>query len=204
MKLYYTPGTCSLAIHILLIDTGQPHTLERVDSVSKTTQSGVDYWAINPKGAVPLLELDNGQRLSEGPVIAQFIADTTDRRDLMPAPGDLRRYRVMEWQNFVTSELHKGYGPLFKTQFDEAAKTAARAALRSRYQWVDQQLADRSYLTGDNFTAADAYLFVVTNWARMVDLDLSDLTHLQAFQQSVAERPAVHQAMAAEGLRKAA
>ncbi len=137
-------------------------------------------------------------------MIAQFIADTTDRLDLMPAAGDLRRYRVMEWQNFVTSELHNGYGPLFKTQFDEAARTVARAALRSRYQWVDQQLADRSYLTGDNFTAADVYLFVVTNWARMVDLDLSDLTHLQAFQQSVAERPAVRQAMAAEGLRKAA
>lgn len=204
MKLYYTPGTCSLAVHILLQDSGLPHSLEKVDSASKSTASGLDYWTINPKGVVPLLELEDGQRLSEGPVIAQYIADRAGRTDLMPAPGDLRRYRVMEWQNFITSELHKGFSPLFKTEFDTAAKAAAAKILRQRYEWVDQQLADRRFLLGESFTAADAYLFVVTQWARLVKLDLSDLKHLQAFQNAVAERPAVRQAMQKEGLRQAA
>lgn len=200
MKLYYAPGACSLAPHILLRETGLPHTLERVDTKTHLTQHGVDYYTINPKGSVPLLELDDGQRLSEGPVIAQYIADLAERRDLMPAPGSMARYRVMEWQNYITSELHKSFSPLFHPEFDAAARGLFAAALQKKFAWVSRQLQGRQYLTGDDFTAADAYLFTVAGWGRYVGLDLSDCEHLQAFLKRVASRPAVRDAMQAEGL----
>lgn len=200
MKLYYAPASCSLAPHIVLREAGLAFTLCKVDTASHVTSDGADFYAINPKGQVPLLELDDGSRLSEGPVIAQFIADAAGAHALMPAAGTLARYRVMEWQNYVTSELHKSFTPLFADGLDATAKRTLATRLRKKYEWVDAQLATNPYLTGDVFTAADAYLFVVTNWARFVQLDLSDLAHLQAFMERVAARPAVREAMRAEGL----
>lgn len=200
MKLYYAPGTCSLAPHILLRETGLSFELERVDTSRHTLSSGADYYALNSKGQVPMLELDDGTRLTEGPVISQFIADQAGNTALMPAGCTLARYRVLEWQNFITSELHKSFGPLFTPGFDAAAKALHSSLLRRKYDWVDKQLADGPFLTGDTFTAADAYLFTVTSWARHVGLDLSPLQHLQAFVARVASRPAVQAAMKAEGL----
>jgi glutathione S-transferase len=199
MKLYYSPAACSLAPHIVLREAGVPFTLHKVDTERHVTDGG-DYRAINPKGQVPLLELDDGTRLSEGPVIAQFIADQANATILMPAAGTRERYRVMEWQNYITSELHKSFTPLFAPGLDVDAKRTLAARLRKKYGWVDAQLADRSYLAGETFTAADAYLFVVTAWAKFVQLDLGDLDHLQSFVRRVQQRPAVREAMRAEGL----
>lgn len=203
MKLYYAPGACSLAPHILLRETGLNFDLVRVDTRAHTTPDGRDYHRINPKGQVPFLDLGSGESLSEGVVIAQYIADHAGNRDLMPEPGSLARYRVMEWQNYITSELHKGFSPLFNDAFDEAARTQFLTLLRKKLEWVDAQLAERTFLTGETFTAADAYLFVVCGWAGHVGLDLSDLAHLGRFLETVAARPAVHEAMRAEGLRAA-
>ena len=200
MKLYYAPAACSLAPHIVLRETGLPFTLEKVDTATHLTPAGADYYTLNPKGQVPLLQLDDGSLLSEGPILAQYIADRAGHTTLMPAAGSLARYRVMEWQNYITSELHKTYTPLFSPDFDAAAKATLRALLLKKYDWVNSQLEGREHLTGADFTAADAYLFVVTGWAKFVDLDLSHLPHLQAFVRRVAARPAVREAMKAEGL----
>jgi glutathione S-transferase len=200
MKLYYSPAACSLAPHIVLREAGLAFTLQKVDTERHVVGDSGDYYTINPKGQVPLLELDDGARLSEGPVIAQFIADLAGATPLMPAAGTRERYRVMEWQNYITSELHKSFTPLFAPGLDADAKRTLAARLRKKYEWVDAQLADRTHLTGEAFTAADAYLFVVTAWARFVQLDLGDLQHLQAFVRRVAQRPAVRDAMRAEGL----
>lgn len=200
MKLFFSPGACSLAPHIVLREAGLPFTLEKVDTARHLTALGTDYYAVNPKGQVPLLELDDGQRLSEGPVIAQYIADRAQQRTLMPEPGSLARFRVMEWQNFITSELHKSFTPLFNGALDGAAKSLLRALLRKKFEWVDSRLSDSDFLTGESFTAADAYLFTVAGWSRFVALDLSDLRHLQRFLACVGERPAVREAMRAEGL----
>ena len=200
MKLFFTPGACSLAPHIVLRETGTAFTLEKVDTAKQVTASGADYRAINAKGMVPVLELDDGARLTEGPVIAQFIADQAANTTLMPAAGSMARYRVMEWQNYITSELHKSFAPLFGSELDATAKGVHAKLLRKKFAWVDGQLARANYLTGDDFTVADAYLFVVTGWAKYVGLDLSDLPNLQRFLAAVAARPAVHDAMKAEGL----
>ncbi len=200
MKLYYSPGACSQAPHIALLESGTPHTLEKVDIGKHITQAGADYYTVNIKGQVPLLQLEDGSFLSEGPIIVQYIADKAGNTTLMPAAGSLERYRVMEWQNYVTSELHKGYSPLFSSQLDASAKKTLSAVLRKKYEWVDSRLEGKDHLTGDDFTAADAYLFVVTGWAKMVGLDLSDLSNLQAFLQRVGARPAVREALKAEGL----
>ncbi len=200
MKLFFSPGACSLAPHIVLREAGLTFTLEKIDTVKHVTASGADYHAINPKGQVPVLELDDGTRLTEGPVIAQFIADHAGNVKLMPAAGSIARYRVMEWQNYITSELHKSFTPLFKREFDATTKDLHKNLLRKKYEWVDSRLAGSKHLTGEDFTAADAYLFTVTGWARHVNLNLSDLQNLQRFMASVAARPAVRDAMAAEGL----
>ena len=200
MKLYYSPGACSLAPHIVLREAELPFTLERVDIGKHALASGGDYYAINPKGSVPVLELDDGERLTEGPVIAQFLADKAGNEQLMPAAGSLARYRVMEWQNYITSELHKSFSPLFNPGFDASAKALQSKMLRKKFEWVDSKLADSQYLTGDGFTAADAYLYTVTRWANYVGLDLADLQNLQAFMARVAARPAVQAAVKAEGL----
>lgn len=198
MKLYFSPGTCALAVHIVLRETRLPFDLERVDLKTHKTEHGVDYYQINPKGAVPLLETDNGLRLTEGPVICQYIADKAKNLELMPAAGTDARYQVMEWQNYVTSEIHKSYSPLFNPAFDAAAKTLFRAALRKKYEWVDQKIGAGPYLTGKAFTAADAYLFAVTRWAKGTEVDLSGLASLNAFMESVRARPAVQAALETE------
>lgn len=200
MKLYYAPGACSLAPHIVLRETGLPFTLVKVDTARHVLDDGSDLHAINSKGQVPVLELDDGTRLTEGPVIAQYIADHARAQGLMPAAGTLARYRVLEWQNYITSELHKSFTPLFHADLDASAKKVLAAVLRKKLQWLDGQLAGRRYVTGETFTAADAYLFVVLGWARFVQIDLKDLQHVQAFLAQVAARPAVREALRAEGL----
>lgn len=200
MKLYYSPGACSLAPHIVLREAGQAFTLRKVDTAKHMTAVGEDYYTINPRGMVPLLELDDGSRLSEGPVIAQFIADRAGASTLMPPAGSIERYRVMEWQNYITSELHKSFTPLFNPELDATAKQTLSTVLRKKLQWVNGQLAGRDFLTGNAFTAADAYLFTVLGWAKYVNLDISDLGNIQHFLSTVAQRPAVREAMKAEGL----
>jgi glutathione S-transferase len=200
MKLYFSPGTCALVPHILLREANLSFTPVRVDLPTHKTASGDDYYAINPKGSVPILELDDGERLTEGPVIAQYIADRAGRSDLMPPPGSMPRYRVMEWQNYISSELHKSYSPMFKPDFDENGKTWLKKGLRKKYEWVAARLENRDFLTGTNFTAADAYLYAVTRWASRFGLDLTDLTPLQSFMRRVNEREAVRAALSAEGL----
>lgn len=200
MKLYYTPGTCSLALHILLAETGLPCALVRVDLASKRTDAGVDFHTLNPKGYVPLLELDDGQLLSEGPVIAQYLCERAGRNDLLPQSGDPARYRVLEWQAYISSELHKGFSPLFNPALAEDAKTLLRTALAGKFAWVSEQLQQRDFLCNEHFTLADAYLFTVSRWSRLVGPDLQTLAPLQRYRAAIAERPAVRAALAAEGL----
>jgi glutathione S-transferase len=200
MKLFFSPGACSLAPHIVLKEAQQSFKLEKVDTGTHTTEDGADYYAINPKGAVPVLELESGERLTEGPIIAQYIADKAGRTDLLPVAGSMGRYRVMEWQNYITSELHKTFTPLFNPNLDSSAKKILAGVLRKKYEWVNTQLQSKDYLLGQAFTVADAYLFAVTGWAKYVSLDLVDLKHLQDFLARVAGRPAVREALKAEGL----
>lgn len=200
MKLYYSPSACSLAPHIMLRETALPFELVRVDLAQHRTAGGGDYYAVNVKGSVPVLELDDGERLTEGPVIAQWICDRAGRTDLMPACGTMARYRVQEWQGYVTSEIHKSYSPLFKTEFNDDGKRWFRAMLRKKYEWLSGCLQRSDYLTGTTYTAADAYLYVVTRWAGHVGLDLGDLAPLQGFMSHITSRPAVQAALGAEGL----
>jgi glutathione S-transferase len=200
MKLYYSPGACSLSPHIALYEAGLPFEAVLASTKTKKLLDGTDYLTINAKGYVPLLELDNGERLTEGPAIVQWIADQVPAKKLAPAAGTMARYRLMEWLNFVTSELHKSYSPLFNPGMPEEGKALYRARLMDRFKYVDQILADKDYLLGADFTVADAYLYVVTRWAPAVKLDLSGFKHLAAFAARVAARPAVQQAIKAEGL----
>lgn len=202
MKLYYSRGACSLTPHILLRETGLPFTLERMEPATHTTEHGDDFFAVNPKGYVPVLELDDGQRLTEGPVICQYICDIGGRTDLMPAAGTMARYRVMEWQGYVNSEIHKAFSPLFNPSLDAGVKAVFAAALRRKYEWVAGELEGREYLTGSTFTAADAYLFNVTRWARAVKLEIGDLAPLGAFMERTLARSSVIEAFKAEGLRR--
>jgi glutathione S-transferase len=200
MKLYYSPGACSLSPHIVLREAGLDFDLALASTKTKKLADGSDYLAINPKGQVPLLELDNGERLSEGPAIVQYVADLVPTSGLAPAAGTLARYRVVEWLNFITSELHKGFSPLFSPDTPADYKPIASARLLARLGYVNEQLEGKSYLTGDTFTVADAYLFVVSGWGQYVGVDISGLSHLQAFRARVAARPAVQAALRAEGL----
>jgi glutathione S-transferase len=198
MKLYFSPGACSLAPHIVLRESGSTFDLERIDLKTHTTADGSDYYQVNSKGAVPVLATDDGQLLTEGPVICQYIADTAGNTQLMPAAGTPARYRVMEWQNYITSEVHKSFSPLFNPAADAATKALFRSALRKKYEWIDARLGAGPYLTGTAFTAADAYLFTVTRWAKGVDVDLSGLASLGAFMERVNARPAVRAAIETE------
>lgn len=202
MKLYYAPGACSLAPHIALREAGLPFEAVAVNLKTRQLADGGDYLAINPKGQVPLLELDNGERLAEGPVIQQYIADQAPASALMPPAGSWARYRVLEWLNFITSELHKGFSPLFNPAVPAEVKPLFAARVKERLAWVDGELAGREHLTGAPFTIADSYLFVVSNWTVPTGIDISDLPHLLAFRARVAARPAVQAAMRAEGLLK--
>jgi glutathione S-transferase len=199
MKLYYSPGACSLSPHIVAREAGIDLTLDKVDFATKTTASGGNFLAINPKGYVPALQLDNGEILTEGPAIVQYLADSRPQAGLLPASGTLQRYRILEWLAYINSELHKSFGPLFNPATTPEGRTERIAYLRRRYTMVESALADRSWL-GEQFSVADAYLFAVTNWAGTVKLDLSAFPNLLAFQQRVAARASVRAAMVAEGL----
>ena len=202
MKLYYATGACSLTPHIVSRESDLNIDLIRVDTKSHLTEQGVDFYTINPKGSVPCLQLNDGQLLTEGPIICQYLADQANNTQLMPAAGTLARYRVMEWQNYITSELHKSFSPLFNPNAGAETKSLFAEQLKAKFAWLSSKLENTAYLTGDDFTAADAYLFVVTNWSKFVGLDLSHLDALQAFMQRVAARPAVQMALKAEGLIK--
>jgi glutathione S-transferase len=202
MKLYYSPGVGSLSPHIALHEAGLAYTPVLVSIERHQLQDGTDYRSINPLGYVPLLELDNGDRLREGPAIVQYIADRVPEKQLAPANGTMERYHLQEWLSFIGTELHQGFGPLFNPTTPDNYKPLLRERLLQRLQWVDGQLAGKQYLMGGQFTVADGYLFTATNWAGFVGLDLSGLTHLSAFQARVAARPAVQAAMKAEGLVK--
>ncbi|MEO8124877.1 MAG: glutathione transferase GstA [Burkholderiales bacterium] len=202
MKLYYSPGACSLSPHIALREAGLDFELVLASTKTHKLADGTDYNTINPKGYVPLLELDNGERLTEGPVIVQYIADLAPASQLAPANGTMARYRLQEWLNFLTSEVHKGFSPLFNPATPEDYKPGAKARLADRLRWIDAQLEGKAYLMGDQFTVADPYLFTLTNWAQPVGLDISGFAHLGAFRARVAARPAVQAAMKAEGLHK--
>ena len=201
MKLYFSPGACSLAPHIVLSESGIAFDTVKVDLRTHQLADGTDYYTINPKGYVPLLELDNGERLSEVAVILQYIADRKPGT-LAPAYGTFERYRVMEWLNFIATEVHKQYGPLWYPDTPEATKEKQRATLAKRFDFIVMALAKQPYLTGESFTIADAYLFTVVNWSGMLKFDLSRWPALQQFQKRVAERPQVHAALKAEGLVK--
>jgi glutathione S-transferase len=202
MKLFYSAGACSLSPNIVAHEAGIELRLQKVDTKTKTVTVEGDYLAINPKGYVPALELDNGEILTEGPTIAQYLADLKPETGLAPPAGTMARYRLQEMLGYINSELHKTYSPLFKPDTLPETRVERQEYLLKRYALIDQQLQGRQYLIGDKFTVADAYLFTVTNWARAIKLDLSKFAHLHAFQERVAARPAVRAAMQAEGLIK--
>ena len=202
MKLYYSPGACSLSPHIVLREAGLAFEPVLASTKTHKLQDGTDYYAINPKGYVPLLELDNGERLTEGPAIVQYIADQVPAKKLAPTAGTMARYRLQEWLNFITSELHKSFSPLFNPAMPEEGKALYRTRLGDRFKWVDGQLAGKNYLMGEDFSVADAYLFVVAGWSKHVGVDISGLANLGAFMARVGARPAVQEALKAEGLLK--
>jgi len=200
MKLYFAPGACSLSPHIVLEEAGIAAETEQVNNQEKKTKSGTDYWTVNPKGQVPALQLDNGEMLTEGPVIVQYLADQKPGSGLVPPAGSIERYRVQEWLNFITSELHKSFGPIFRPTTPDAYKTISKENLGKRFDWLDKQLAGRQYLMGDKFTVADAYLFTVLRWTSRIQIDLGKWSNLKAYADRVAARPKVQAAMKAEGL----
>jgi glutathione S-transferase len=200
MKLYYSPGACSLAPHIVAHELGIPLDLAKVDTKTQKVDGGDDYSAINPKGYVPTLQLDDGQLLTEGPVISQYLADRRPEAGLVPAPGTMERYRLLEILGFLNSEIHANCGPLFNPQLPAESRQDRIQRLQKRYKVVERELTGRDYLLGSAFTVADAYLFVLTTWATVLKIDLSPYPNTLAFQKRVAARPAVQAALRAEGL----
>lgn len=200
MKLYYSAGACSLSPHIALEEAGL--TYEAISAPTKTKElpDGSDYRKVNPLGYVPYLVLDDGTGLSEGPAIVQYIADQAPAKKLAPANGTLARYQLQSWLNFIGTELHKSFSPLFNPAMPDEAKQLSKAKIAERLQFIDQQLAGKTWLMGDDFTVADGYLFTVTNWAQPMQIDLSGYKNLVAYRERVAARPAVQAAMKAEGL----
>ena len=202
MKLYYSPGACSLSPHIALREAGLDFTLVRASTKTHQLDDGTDFYRINPLGYVPVLELDSGERLREGPAIVQYIADQAPDKQLAPANGTLARYQLQEWLNFIGTEIHKGFGPLFNPATPAEYKALCKDKLGQRLQWTNDQLQDGAFLMGEQFTVADSYLFTVTNWAKPMGIDLSHLDKLVAYRQRISERPAVVAAMQAESLLK--
>jgi glutathione S-transferase len=202
MKLYYSPGACSLSPHIAMLEAGL--AFEAIMAPTKTHKlpDGSDYYAVNPLGYVPFLTLDDGRSLHEGPAIVQYIADQAPDKKLAPANGTYERYKLQEWLTFIGTELHRSFSPLFVPTTHPDTKATALERLQGRLKWVDSELAGKQYLMGDQFTVADGYLFVVTNWAPHVGLDLSPYANLVAYRARVGARPAVIAAMKAEGLIK--
>jgi glutathione S-transferase len=201
MKLYYAPGACSLSPHIALYEAGLPFEAIAVSTKTHQTSDGTDFYTINPLGYVPVLELDDGERLREGPAIVQYIADQVPGKNLAPANGTLGRYRLQEWLTFIGTELHKSHSPLFAPNTPAEYKPIVRERLLARFAWVNEQLADREYLLG-HFSVADGYLYNVSRWGKLVGVDTSDLAHLVTFQERIEARPAVQAALKAEGLIK--
>ncbi len=202
MKLFYAPGACSVSPHIALCEAGIPHQIEKVDLKAKKTESGADYLAINPKGYIPALQLDNGEMIVEGAVIVQYIADQKPESGLAPKAGTMERYRLQEWLTFISSELHKTFSPLFNAAMPEDGKKIFRDRLALRFGYVDKQLAGKNYLMGSNFSVADGYLYNMVRWARRVELDLSACPNVTAFEARMEARPKVIEALKAEGLMK--
>ena len=199
MKLYYSPGACSLSPHIVARELGIPVELKKVNTKDKTIEGGGDYWKVNARGYVPALELDNGQILTEGPAIVQYLADQKPESGLAPKAGTMERYRLQEWLNLLTSEVHKQFSPLFKPNTPEDYKKIAKENLATRLDWLDKQLAGKEYLLG-SFSVADAYLFVLLGWTKPTQIDLARWPNLAAFHKRVGARPKVQEALRAEGL----
>lgn len=200
MKLYYNPAVCSLAPHIALREAGISPTLVKVDIRAHTVEDGGNFYQINPKGYVPVLELDDGSRLTEGGAILEYIADLKPEANLAPAHGTMARHRLREWLGFISTEVHKGFAPLFNPAMTDELKNAQRKKLGERFDWISAQLAGKSYLTGEQFTIADGYLFTVLGWGKWTGIDVSKWPVLTAFIARVGARPAVQAAMQAEGL----
>ncbi|HEY3680513.1 MAG TPA: glutathione transferase GstA [Bradyrhizobium sp.] len=204
MKLYYSPGACSLSPHIALLEAGLPYDLVKVDLRAKKLENGDDYLQVNPKGQVPALGLDNGELVTEGPVIVQMIADKAPGKNLAPARDSAERYKLLEWLNFITGELHKNFSPLFNPSIPDEVKNVFRDRLMSKFKYIDAQLVGRDYLMGKQFSVADGYLYTMLRWADGHKFDLAGLTNLMAFKERVAARPKVQEALTKEGLTKAA
>jgi len=200
MRLYYSPGACSLAPHIVAREAGVPLELVKVDLTAKTTEADEDYRAINPKGSIPALLLDDGSALTEGAVISQFLADQAPEAELLPLAGTLQRYRALEWLNFVATELHKGFGPLWRKETPGEMRTLVKDMLGKKFGFLDRHLAGQQYLLGDNFCVADAYAFTILSWAPVVGIDLANWPDLTAYIDRIAARPHVRAALKAEGL----
>ena len=194
MKLYYSPGACSLSPHIALLEAGLPYDLIKVDLRAKKTESGDDFLAVNPKGQVPTLRLDSGEIVTEGPVIVQMIADQATGKGLAPAHGSAERYKLLEWLNFITAELHKNFSPLFQPVIPDEVKNFFRDRIKGKFKYADSQLG-QDYLMGKQFTVADGYLFVMLKWAERTGMDLSEFKNLTAFKDRVAARPNVKAAL---------
>ena len=205
MKLYYSPGACSLSPHIALLEAGLPYDLVKVDLRAKKLDNGDDFLKVNPKGQVPVLGLDSGELVTEGPVIVQMIADRAAGKNLAPARDSAERYKLQEWLNFITTELHKNFGPMFSPVLADEAKAFFKDRVMTKFKYVDSQLADhRDYLMGKQFTVADGYLFTMLSWADRMKFDLAGLSNLKAYQARVGARPKVQEALVKEGLMKAA
>jgi glutathione S-transferase len=204
MKLYYSPGACSLSPHIALHEAGLQHELVKVDLRAKKLENGDDYLQVNPKGQVPALMLDNGELVTEGPVIVQMIADKAAAKNLAPAAASPERYKLQEWLTYISSELHKNIGPLFNPALSDDAKGVFKDRTIGKFKYVDSQLAGKDYLMGKQFSVADGYLFVMLAWADRMKFDLSGLSNLKAYQARVAARPGVQAALKMEGLLQAA
>ena len=202
MKLFFSPGACSLSPRIALLEAGLPFTTQKVDLTTKQLDGGGDFWAINSKGSVPLLQLDNGEYLSEGPAIVQYIADQNPASGLAPKAGTMERVRLQEMLNFITSEIHKGFSPLFDATLSAEVKQVFKDKLGKRFDWLTKQLEGKDYLMGSAFTVADGYLFTVLNWGQWVGIDIAKWPVLAAYQARVSARPKVQEALKAEGLIK--
>ncbi|EGT0661072.1 MULTISPECIES: glutathione transferase GstA [Citrobacter] len=200
MKLFYKPGACSLASHITLRESGKDFTLDGVDLMKKRLENGDDFFAVNPKGQVPALLLDDGTLLTEGVAIMQYLADTVPDRQLLAPTSSLSRYKTIEWLNYIATELHKGFTPLFRPDTPEEYKPTVRALLEKKMQYVNESLKDEQWICGPRFSIADAYLFTVLRWAYAVKLNMAGLSNIDAYMARMAERPAVAAALKAEGL----
>ena len=203
MKLYYSPGACSLSTHIALLEAGLPYDLVKVDLRAKKLENGDDYLKINPKGQVPALALDSGELITEGPVIVQMIADKVPAKNLAPSRDSAERYKLQEWLTYINGELHKNIGPLFNPALSDDAKAVFKDRAMGKFKYLDNQLAGRDYLMGKQFTVADGYLFVMLRWAESMKFDLSGLNNLMAYKDRIAARPKVDEALVKEGLKAA-